>query len=207
MTVIGYQMFLEVMETDYCFETEGVYDCDGVLEKMKGNKNNFYDIVLLDIRLPVSTDKLVINGEDLGIRIRSKFPSAKIIIHTSLCDKGRISNIFKSLNPEGFLIKNDMEPNVLKDAINSVLKGHTYYSKQTNRLIGVGNEDEIFLDTSDLKILYHLSKGELMKNLPKYVPLAIATIERRKKRLKMLLGIQDGSDKELLDIARLRGYI
>jgi hypothetical protein len=52
-----------------------------------------------------------------------------------------------------------------------------------------------------------LSIGELTKNLPKYVPLAIATIERRKKRLKMVFDIPYGGDKEIIEIAKLRGYI
>jgi DNA-binding NarL/FixJ family response regulator len=207
MTIIGYQMLLEEMEMDYSFESEGALDCDSVIEKMNRNKNNFFDVVLLDIRLPASADKSIVNGEDLGKKIRSEFPSSKIIVHTSIYDKVRISSILKILNPEGFLIKNDIEPDVLKDALNSVLKGYTYYSEKTNRIIGVTHKDEIFLDTSDLKIIYHLSIGELTKNLPKYVPLAIATIERRKKRLKMLFDIPNGGDKEIIEIAKLRGYI
>lgn len=87
------------------------------------------------------------------------------------------------------------------------LNDQTYYSEQTNRLIAHNTGDDLFLDSSDIKILYHLSKGALMKNLPKYVPLAMATIERRKKRLKMLFGITDGTDRELLDIARANGFI
>lgn len=205
-TISGYELWLQIIDTAYHFETEEAKSCDEVLEKMRRHKGKFYDIVLLDISLPASVDESVINGEGLGLKIQQKFPDTKIIVHTALSIQERITNIFQSLNPDGFIIKSDLEPNVLQDAINSVLSGHTYYSEQTNRLIG-HNSDDFFLDSSDIKILYHLSKGTRMKNLPNYVPLAMATIERRKKKLKMLFGISDRGNRELLDIARAKGFI
>ena len=99
-----------------------------------------------------------------------------------------------------------MGPEELNNAINSVLNGHSYYSNQTNRLIS-NCDDEIFLDTLDQKILYHISKGERMKNLPKHIPLSMATIERRKKKMKLLFEVSQGGDKELLDIAKGKGFI
>ncbi|WP_422083483.1 response regulator [Ulvibacterium sp.] len=207
MTVKGYALFLENIEMGYRFDIECALSCDDVLDKMKRHKYNFYDLVLLDIGLPPSKDYLIISGEDLGIRIRSKFKATKIFVHTALCDHQRISNIFKSLRPEGFVIKSDLHPAVFKDAINSVLKGQCYYSEQASRLIGDNQRDDLFLDASDRKILYHLSKGERMKDLPGYIPLAMATIERRKKNLKIRFGIPDGNTKQLLDIARAKGFI
>lgn len=207
MTLWGYETLLKSLDTKYSFDMEGAKSCDEVLQKMKVHKRRFFDIVLLDINLPASSNSSIINGEDLGLRIQKKFHDTKIIVHTMLSDQQRIANIFESLDPEGFIIKSDMEPKVLEDAINSVLNGHAYYSERTNKLINHSNGGKIFLDTSDQKILYHLSKGERMKNLPKHVPLAMATIERRKKKLKMLFGIPDSNDKELLDEARIKGYI
>ena len=118
-----------------------------------------------------------------------------------------INTIFSSLHPEGFVIKSDLDANMLEDLIHVVWSGHTYYSKRTNKLIGQGNQENIFLDSSDQKILYLLSKGYRMKDLPIHVPLSMATIERRKKNLKVLFGIANGSTKELLEIARDKGFI
>ncbi|WP_420319781.1 response regulator [Flagellimonas sp.] len=207
MTLWGYEALIKSLNKKYCFDMETAKSCDEVLQKMKADKKHFFDVVLLDINLPASSNGSIINGEDLGLRIQNKFHDTKIIVHTSLNDQQRIANIFESLNPEGFIIKSDLEPKVLEDAINSVLNGHTYYSDRINKLINYKNGAKIFLDTLDQKILYHLSKGERMKDLPKNVPLAMATIERRKKKLKMLFGIPDGNDKELLDEAREKGYI
>lgn len=120
VTIYGYKMWLENMETDYCLEMEGANNCDIVLEKMRQHKRKFYDIVLLDISLPASIDGLVINGEGLGLKIQQKFPDTKIIVHTALSIQERISNIFKSLNPDGFIIKSDLDPEILEDAINCV---------------------------------------------------------------------------------------
>lgn len=207
MTVRGYELFLQNFEMNYSFKIARAYNCDEVLDQMKKNKLNFYDMVLLDINLPTSTQISVIGGEDLGKKIRQRFPKTKIVVHTSMNDPIRISNIMKSINPEGFIIKSDLLPEVLEDAIRIILNGSTYYSLQTNRILKRNKYNDIFLDSSDLKILYYLSKGELMKNLPLYVPLSIATIERRKKRLKLLFNIPTGSDKELLDVTRAKGFL
>ena len=41
------------------------------------HKHNFFDVVLFDINLPASKDNTVINGEQLGLRMRLKFPNTK----------------------------------------------------------------------------------------------------------------------------------
>lgn len=207
MTVQGYSILLKNTDSEFDIETEGAFGCDDVIKKMNGDAGSFFDIVLLDINLPASKDHKVINGQDLGLTIKSKYPRTKIIVHTGINDQERIADIFKTLNPEGFLIKPDIEPEILFDAIRAVLSDNSYYSKRTNRILRKISHQDLFLDSLDVKILYHLSLGERMKNLPKHVPLSMSTIERRKKHLKLLFGVPEGSTKELLEIARAKGFI
>ena len=207
MTVKGYELLLRSLNLPYTLAIDGAANCDEVLAKMDTARDNFYDIVFLDIGVPASSDKSVVNGEDLGQRIRKKFGRTKIVVHTALNDQARIDTIFRSLQPEGFVIKSDLDAEMLKDLIDIIWQGHTYYSERTNKLIGKGNHHKAFLDSSDQKILYLLSKGFLMKDLPKHVPLSMATIERRKKNLKILFGIPDGTTNELLELAKIKGFI
>ena len=207
MTIKGYEMLLQSLPLSYSLTIDGAVDCDEVLDKMSAAKDSFYDIVFLDIGVPAASDGSVVNGEDLGLRIRKRFGRTKIVVHTALNDQARINTIFRSLQPEGFVIKSDLDAKMLKELIQVIWQGHTYYSERTNKLIGKGSHNRAFLDSSDQKILYLLSKGFLMKDLPKHVPLSMATIERRKKNLKIVFGIPDGTTNELLELAKIKGFI
>ncbi len=206
MTVRGYVMVLENADTDQEYSIDVAYDSDQVLEKIDAQKRP-YDIVLLDINLPASNCKTVVSGEDFGNHFKKANPNVKIIVHTSLNDQQRISNIFNTLNPDGFLIKNDIDADVLLEAVDAVLNGNTYYSERTNKLIGTQAGGAMHLDAYDRKILYHLSIGEKMKNMPHYIPLSMPTIERRKKNLKALFGVSEGGDLQLLQVAKKKGFI
>lgn len=46
-------------------------------------KNQSYDIIFLDIKLPKSKNGLLLPCEDLGIHIKDYFPSIKIIVATT----------------------------------------------------------------------------------------------------------------------------
>ena len=46
-------------------------------------KSTPFDLILLDISIPPSTDKRILSGEDLGIEIKSLFPRVKIVVFTS----------------------------------------------------------------------------------------------------------------------------
>lgn len=207
VVIKGYELFLTDDKVKYNIELEGAQNCAEALNLIKKYKNDFFDIVLLDIRLPASENSSVMNGEDLGLRIRSKFPQTKIIVHTALNNQQRISTIFKSLNPEGFLIKSDIEPNILIDAVNTVIQNERYYSESVNKLLEANNFDDLHIDSLDRKILYYLSIGERMKNLPKYIPLSMATIERRKRNLKSLFDLMEDSDRKLLEVAKEKGFV
>lgn len=203
----GYKSVISTMKTDTVLRVESSLSCDDVLYKINQRRDNFFNIVLLDIHMPASKDNSFTSGEDLGLLIRKKFPKTKIIVHTSLSDSERILNIFKSLNPEGFLLKSQITPKELHDTINLVLIGQSFYSKDVSKLID-NSDHSFFLDSFDRKILYHLAKGERMKYLPNHIPISMATIERRKKRLKLLLLDElGGNDRELLQMARKKGYI
>ncbi len=207
MTVKGYELLLTSLTMPYSLVIEGATSCDTVLEKMEVAKDRFFDIVFLDIGMPPSSDGSVFSGEDLGLRIRKRYPQTKLVVHTALNDQTRINAIFRSLVPEGFVIKSDLDANMLKDLIAIISNGQTYYSERTNKLIAEGDFGKAAMDSSNQKILHLLSKGFLMKDLPKYIPLSLATIERRKKNLKQLFGIPKGSTSELLELAKEKGFI
>ena len=190
------------------FQIETALDCDSAREKITNTwVNKGYDLVLLDIRLPPSKDRKLLSGEDLGELIREVQPEAKIIVATTFNDNFRMQNIIKSLNPEGFLIKNDLDTAELALAINHVLQGRPYYSSTVSELFRKQMQSSVDFDKIDRQILYELSIGTRMKEMPDFVPLSMAGVEKRKRIMKQKLDVEDQGDKALILKAREMGFI
>ncbi|MEC3906217.1 response regulator [Tamlana sp. 2201CG12-4] len=190
------------------FKIDTANDCDTAYAKAKeASKEVLIDIVFLDIQLPSSKDGRLISGEDLGIKIKDILPNAKVIVATTYNDNYRVNSIFKSLNPDGFLIKNDLNPRELVKAIESVIKGTPYYSKSVVQLMRKQVANGFSIDTIDRKMLFELSRGARMSELPEVLPLSLAALEKRKRVLKQTFNIVGKSDRKLLKLAEEKGFI
>lgn len=170
-------------------------------------KKPSYEIIFLDIKLPQSKDRLLLSGEDLGFYIKEHFPSSKIIVATTYNDNHRINTIFKNLDPEGLLIKNDLTTRALINAIEDVLEDIPAYSKTVKRYLRKLVQNDLNIDQLDRQILHHLSNGEKMVNLPNLIPMSIGGIEKRKRLLKDAFGISGEDDRVLISKAREKGFI
>lgn len=193
---------------DLHIQIEVALDCDSAREKINNTwVEKGYDMVFLDIRLPASKDRKLVSGEDLGELIREVQPQAKIIVATTFNDNFRMQNIFKSLNPEGFLIKNDLDTKELTTAITHVIEGKPYFSSTVSALFRKQMTNSVNVDKIDRQMLYELSMGTRMKELPDVLPLSMAGIEKRKRMLKQKLDVEDQGDKALILKAREMGFI
>jgi DNA-binding NarL/FixJ family response regulator len=193
---------------DLYIQVETALDCDSAREKISNTwVNKGYDMVVLDIRLPASRDRKLVSGEDVGELIREVQPEAKIIVATTFNDNFRMQNIIKSLNPEGFLIKNDLDTAELATAISHVMQDRPYYSSTVSALFRKQMTASVNLDKIDRQILYELSIGTRMKDMPDVVPLSMAGIEKRKRIMKQKLDVEDQGDKALILKAREMGFI
>ena len=191
------------------FYIQTAQNCDSAFELINefSTKEKKIDIVFLDIKLPLSKDGKILSGEDLGLKINKLLPDTKIIVSTTFNDNYRVHSIFKSLNPDGFLIKNDITPKELIETIHTVLNDPPYYSKTVVKLLRKQVANNFLLDNIDRKILHELSIGTRMKDLPDILPLSMAGIEKRKRHLKHIFNIESSDDKELLYIAKEKGFI
>ncbi|MFI1772562.1 response regulator [Thalassobellus citreus] len=190
------------------FDIDVATNCDTAYKKIKEvSSAKKVHIVFLDIKLPPSKNGKIISGEDLGVKIKKISPNTKIIVATTYNDNYRISSIFKSINPEGFLIKNDLNPKELVLAIENIIKNTPYYSKSVLQLIRKQISNEIVIDEIDRKIIYELSRGTKMSELPQIIPLSISAIEKRKRTLKELFNLDKKDDRGLIKIAEEKGFI
>lgn len=184
-------------------------NCDEAFLRInEATQHQQLDIVFLDIKIPPSTtNESLLSGEDLGLKIMELLPSCKIIVSTTFNDNYRINSIFKSLNPEGFLIKNDLNPKELVLAIESIIEGNPYYSKSVIELMRKLTSNDFLIDSLDRKLLYELSKGTKMSQLPNIIPLSISALEKRKRVLKEIFNLVDKDDRDLFRIAEEKGFI
>ncbi len=190
------------------FTVQVVNNCELAYKKIKeASTRKGFDIIFLDIRLPPSRKDKIFSGEDLGIKIRQILPNSKIIVSTTFNDNYRIHAIIRSINPDSFLIKNDITPEELVIAVKTVLTEPPYYSKTVIKLLRNQVSSEFLLDKIDRQLLYELSIGSKMKDLPNILPLSIAGIEKRKRHLKEIFSIESQDDRDLISKAKEKGYI
>lgn len=207
----AYESALESFVTQnatYNFKITSIYNLDEA-QLLLDNPNfvENIDLVFLDMRLPASSDGSLVSGEDLGNQIKTKQPGARIIVSTTFNDNYRLHNILQSINPEGFLVKNDINHKELLSAVENVLAGSPYYSKTVLNLLRKQVGSDIYLDEVDRKMLYELSIGSKLKDLTDLLPLSVAGIEKRRRNLKKIFGISGAEDRELVKVAKEKGFL
>jgi DNA-binding NarL/FixJ family response regulator len=202
-------MDIEAANATLNFTISEANSCDTALELLDRiqSTGQHIDLVFLDIKIPESQDGTHLSGEDIGLEIRDRFPNSKIIIATTFNNNYRIHTIFKSINPDGFLIKGDISTGILLPAILEVLKDPPFYSKSVLKSLRKSISHDFLLDKWDRMILYELSQGIKMKELPEILPFSIAAIEKRKRHIKLLFDIEEADDRQLLLKARELGFI
>jgi len=118
----------------------------------------------------------------------------------------RVNSIFKNINPDGFLIKNDVGPEEIVAAIKKVINDPPYYSKSVVKMMRKFILNDFVVDELDRQLLFELSMGTKMKDIAKILPLSLAAIERRKRNLKVVFNVKK-EDRELIIKAKDKGFI
>ncbi len=145
------------------------------------------------------------SGEDLAIYARKELPEAKIIILTMFNESFRIHNIIKTINPEGFLIKSDIESSDLITTFKNVINNKSFYSETIITLMKQNMSNTYMLDDNDIILLHEMSNGAKMKDLLEKIPLSKSGIEKKKTLLKEKFKTKE--DRDLIIKAKQKGYI
>ena len=174
---------------------------------MEFKSNTNYDILLLDIQLSSIKEGYARTGEDLGIYARDVSPKSKIVFLSSFSDNYRINSIMNTVNPDGYMVKTDINEDALKEMVETVLTEPPYYTKKAMIAIRNKMSTDIYLDDNDKKLLYYLSIGTKTKDMIEYVSLSLPGIENRKRQLKEIFGVGKENDYALINAAREKGFI
>lgn len=182
-------------------------DCESAYNIITNPDTIAFDIAFLDISMPSYEEKGIYNGEDLARLISEYMPGCKIILLTMYTELLKIKTIIKTINPNGLVIKNDLTFDELLFAFDKVIKNEIYYSQSVLKMLAQSEEDSIEIDQFDKEILFHISKGTKLSDIPQYIPISLGAIERRKIKLKELLKIEEGSDIDLVREAKNKGLL
>lgn len=211
MTLVGYSSALELInmeDSNYTFKIHHATTFAEALQKLDETfKYRPLHLVFLDIQLPKHSDKKYQTGEDLGIEIRKRFPNTKLIVITTFDNNLLIQNLLESINPEGLMIKSDLTPSNFPQAVMDVMEDPPYYSKTVTKYLSKQQFMKYHLDRWDRLILFYISVGKLTKDLPNFIPLSKAAIEKRKKRLKEIFEVEESNDIDLVMRAKEKGFI
>ena len=209
MTTMGYKFILEDTEFDgYRIKMDTDKTFEGAQQKIRESMNLFpYDIILLDIQLSQNTEGPAKTGEEIGIFARKVSPASKIVFMSSFSDNYRINSIMQSVDPEGYMVKSEIDQQSLQAMVRTVMTTPPYYTQKALAAIRRKMANDISLDENDKKILYYLSVGTKTKDMTKYISLSLPTIENRKRQLKALFGVEKQNDQALITESRKRGFI
>ena len=103
------------LESKNRFQVDIFIDAESALTSLKENSNDYYDLVLTDIRMPK------INGFELYRRIKESNPSMKIVFITAFeINKEEFSKVIPSLDVIDFISK-PVSMSTLISKLNSIL--------------------------------------------------------------------------------------
>ena len=209
LNVDSYKSLLSGIESNSNANYLLAYDCKeayNILLKTNLNSETI-DFAFIDISLPPFEEKKILSGSDLALEIRKLFPLCKIIIISMHKEPLWVNQIYSSIEPEGFIAKSDVNYKLFPEAFQSIDSDEIYFSPSIKQAQKVMIQKNINWDNHDSKILQLIEEGTKTINLPKFIPLSLSAIEKRKANIKKQLIMDAGSDKELLDAARNLGFI
>lgn len=103
------------LESKNRFQVETFIDAESALESLKDNSDEYYDLVLTDIRMPK------INGFELYRRIKESNPHMKIVFITAFeINKDEFSKVIPSVDVIDFISK-PVSMSTLITKLNSIL--------------------------------------------------------------------------------------
>ncbi|MDO6472069.1 histidine kinase [Maribacter sp. 1_MG-2023] len=209
MTALGYKYILEDSEfTDFNVKVEIATSFEKGKTKIETSKRAVpYDIILLDIQLFSPQSKDPRTGIDLGIVARNEVPNSKVVFMSSYSDNYRINNIFKTVNPDGYMVKSEIDEMSLKTMVETIVNESPYYTASALSAIRRRMSTNIVIDEQDQKILYHLSQGIHTRDIAPLIGSANTTVEARKRQLKALFDVKNGNDLALINEAKTRGFL
>ncbi len=165
-----------------------VSDGGKVIESLR---NESYDLLLLDMEMPG------IKGCDLISRIKSRYPSQRILIFSMHRETNLITRVLKA-GAHGYISK-DSDPKTLIMAIRAVAEGGQFLDPVLGAQLVFDDSDsknlaEETLTDREFCILQMLVRGHKVGEIARELSISNKTVSTHKNRLMKKLGVGNGAD-------------
>lgn len=164
-------------------------------------------IAIIDLSIPAYKDGNLFDGKDLAIKIRKVSPKTKILIVTSYSEPLLLYKIYEAVNPNGILIKNELDGNTLHEAISALQGDKTFHSNSVTIGFIKINKYIKKIDETDRDIILLLYQGVKTKYLPEKLNISISTVNHRKKAIKEIFKMENGDDDDIINKAKEIGIL
>jgi DNA-binding NarL/FixJ family response regulator len=150
------------------------------------------DLLILDISMPD------MNGMDVADKILSEQPDAKIIVLSMYNDEEYISRCIEH-GVKGYVVKSEASSELLH-AVNTVLKGGSYFSQQaqnvifkkyTTNAIRKRKEADIKLTTREIEIVKLISQGLTSNGIAEKLFISPRTVDTHRANLMKKVGAKN----------------
>lgn len=176
--------------TEFRINVNWIDNCDEALRFCKEEEEINMIIVDLHYKKEDQSNPKIENGEDFIIQMRKCFKSPPPIMVYSMIDQpATLDLLVNSIGVEGYIIKGRKSLDELAFALNLILIGEQYISKEARQILKK-NKNALDITRMDRAILRKLYNGLQIKQLPKqlkddgFTSCGQATIENRIRDLK-----------------------
>jgi DNA-binding NarL/FixJ family response regulator len=204
----GYKSILSFNNEGYKINTIEAHNCEEAYNVITSKSLSVnIDMVFIDITLPAFTDENINSGEDLIPVVRSFLPKSSIVVLTSFTEKFFLYKIINEYKPNGLIVKNDITSQEFLFAFECVLKGERYLSKTALACLNEVTLSKKALDSYNRQIIIYLSQGVKNKTIQEQLHLSKSAIDKRKVAIKEFLGIDKGTDEDIIREAKKHKFI
>ena len=159
------------------------------------------DLIFLDLVLPDA------DGLDLVPQIFAATPLSKVIALSSFADEFTVHRALRA-NVHGFVDKNEQPLDVLKEAIETVMSGRSYFSSAVQQLKASLRSDpasfDKLLSEHEQRLLSLFGEGLSNETVAERVGLSASTVKAHRRNILSKLGIH--STPELIHYALEKGF-
>jgi len=203
----GYKAILSFNKKGYTIQITSAFDCESAYNIITKQRDVMFDVVFLDVTLPPYLDEKIQSGVDLVSLVRRYLPESKIIVLTSHTEKIVIDQILENGNPEGIMLKSDVNSEDFLNAFISIVNGGRYFSETVVKYIQSIPTEVKKLDNYNRQIIILLSQGVKNKTIQDRLCLSKSAVDKRKVAIKNFFGIEKGNDEDIIREARNQGLI
>lgn len=179
------------------------YSCEEAFSRLASPI--LFDLAIVDYGLPSYEAENIYSGIDLARLIQQHHPDCKIIMITAHTEVLKVYDIFKKIQPEGLMVKNDITPENLPQTVLEIMEGNSHQSPTVKNIIKEIWKKDLMVDDTNRQILLYLSKGYKLKKIEQTLMLSLSAVQRRIAQMKGAFDVKE--DTSLVEEAILQGFL